>query len=311
MKCLVLGGAGFLGSHLCDGLLEEGYQVRIFEKEHVNKDNVSRFMDRIEWVEGDFINPNHIQEAVNGVDVVFHLISTTLPKSSNENTVFDISTNLIPTLHLLETSCKMKVKKIIFFSSGGTVYGIPCNIPITEDHPTNPICSYGIHKLTIEKYLQLYQHLYGLNYSIMRISNPYGERQRPNLSQGVVAVFIHKILKKDPIEIWGDGSVIRDYIHVSDVVRAAICLINYSGKYNLFNIGSGVGISLLDVIKYIEDIVEFSADISFMPARSLDVSINILDNRRALSELSWVPGVGFKEGLERTIQHYLNLKLTD
>lgn len=306
MRCLVLGGGGFLGSHLCDRLVDEGYQVRIFEKENVSKENIYHLLDRVEWMEGDFSNPKHLQDTLDGIEVVFHLVSTTLPKSSNENPVYDISTNLVPTIHLLESSRKFGVKKIIFFSSGGTVYGIPRATPIKEEHPANPICSYGIHKLAIEKYLQLYYHLYGLDYTVLRISNPYGERQRPTGSQGAVAVFINKALKMEPIEIWGDGSVVRDYLHVSDVSRAAIDTISYRGQYKIFNIGSGIGISLIDVVKAIKETYGHAIDVCFKPVRSLDVPVNILDISLALRELSWAPKVGFSRGIQRTIDYYLS-----
>lgn len=304
MRCLLLGGGGFQGSHLSDILVDSGHSVRIFEKRNASKKNVMHLLDRIEWIEGDFVVPEHLHDALNGVDVVFHLVSTTLPRSSNEDTVYDINTNLIPTLHLLEASRKLKVKKIIFFSSGGTVYGIPKSIPINEEHPTNPICSYGIQKLAIEKYLKLYHHLYDLDYAVLRISNPYGERQLPTGSQGAVAVFAYKALKNEPIEIWGDGLVTRDYVHVSDVARAAMTLLSYQGKYKIFNIGSGIGISLLDVVKVIEKIMGKKLGINFLSARALDVPINILDIGLATHELSWNPEIRFDRGLQQTIKWF-------
>src|SRR3972149_10968356 len=241
MKYLVLGGGGFIGSHVCDSLVKAGHQVRIFEKEHVSKNNIEHLISSIEWVEGDFTNETHLKEIVKGVDIIIHSIGTTHPRTSNENPVYDISSNLISTLHLLDAAKDEGVKKVIFFSSGGTVYGIPKTIPIPEDHPTEPLCSYGIQKLAIEKYLRLYHYLYGLDYAIMRIYNPYGERQRPHALQGAVAVFMNKALIGEGIEIWGDGSVTRDYLHISDVARAVSILSDYHGEYKLFNIGGGHG----------------------------------------------------------------------
>ncbi len=305
MKVLVLGGVGFIGSHVVDALLDEGYEVRIFDREGVKKDNIEHVLDRVELVKGDFTNEAHLKKVVKGIDYIVHSISTTLPKGSNENPVYDISSNLISTLHLLDAAVAEGVKKIVFFSSGGTVYGIPQTSLISEEHPTEPLASYGIQKLAIEKYLGLYRHLYGLDYGIMRISNPYGERQRPLASQGAVTVFLYKALKKEPIEIWGDGTVTRDYIYVTDVARATISILKYTGEVRLFNIGSGKGVSLLDIISEIESVTGVKPEVSFTPARPFDVPVNVLDISRADSVLGWAPSVGFNSGLGLTVD-YLN-----
>ncbi|MGC2064128.1 MAG: NAD-dependent epimerase/dehydratase family protein [Thermodesulfovibrionales bacterium] len=302
MRCLVLGGGGFLGSHACDALLGHGYHVRIFEKQYVSKENVQHLTGDVEWVEGDFTNEAHLREVVQGADCIVHAIGTTLPKDSNENPVYDISSNLISTLHLLEAAKEAGVRKIIFFSSGGTVYGIPGKIPIAEDHPTDPISSYGIQKLAIEKYLFLYHYLHGLDYAVMRISNPYGERQRPIASQGAVAVFLYHVLRNEPIEIWGDGSVTRDYLHISDVARAIPLLLKYEGKEKIFNISSGQGLSLLDLIRTFEKVIGRAIEVRFTSARPFDVPVNVLDNTRARQELAWTPQIDFEQGIKRTIE---------
>lgn len=153
MKCLVLGGGGFLGSNLCDRLLQLGYEVRVFERQYLKKYRKFHSYEKIEWLEWDFINNDDLKHAVDGCDIIYHLISTTLPKSSNDNSVYDVETNVIATLNLLNHARNASIKKIIFLSSGGTVYGIPENTPVKENHPLNPICSYGITKIAIEKYL--------------------------------------------------------------------------------------------------------------------------------------------------------------
>lgn len=303
MKYLVLGGGGFIGSHVCEILLQAGHEVRIFEKEHVSKENIEHLVSDVEWVEGDFTNETHIKEVVKGIDIVIHSIGTTHPRTSNENMVYDITSNLISTLNLLGAAKDAGVKKVIFFSSGGTVYGIPQTIPIPEDHPTEPLCSYGIQKLAIEKYLKLYYHLYGLDYAIMRISNPYGERQRPVTTQGAVTVFLNKALMDEEIEIWGDGSVTRDYLHIYDVARAVLLLSNYKGDNKLFNIGSGNGHTLLDVIRVIEKNIGHSVRVRFTPARPFDVPVSILDINRARTMLLWEPTIGFEEGIKRAMDY--------
>jgi UDP-glucose 4-epimerase len=308
MKCLVLGGGGFLGSHVCDALLKEGWHVRIFEKEWVNRENAYHFLSGVEWVEGDFTNQRHLKEIVKNVDFVIHCICTTLPPSSNENPVYDISSNVLPTIYLLEAIRNSDVKKIVFFSSGGTIYGLPKLKPIPEGHQTDPLCSYGIQKLVIEKYLGLYHHLYGLDYRIIRVSNAYGERQRPHHSQGAVTVFLYKALKGQEIEIWGDGSVVRDYVYVSDVADAVVALLKYSGKHKLFNISSGVGLSVRDLIEKIEIVTGCRTQVRLTQGRAFDVSANVLDNSLARKELHWNPLIGFEEGLKRTMAYLLGLK---
>ncbi len=307
MKALVLGGGGFLGSHVVDALLGEGYAVRIFEKESVKCDNIEHVLDKVELVEGDFTNETHLKEAVKGVDYIVHCISTTFPKGSNDNPAYDISSNLVSTLHLLDAAVAEKVKKVIFFSSGGTVYGIPEKSPIPEEHPTDPLVSYGIQKLAIEKYLKLYQHLYGLDYGIMRISNPYGERQRPLATQGAVTVFLYKALKNESIEIWGDGTVTRDYLYVTDVSRAVTKLLKYTGDTRLFNIGSGKGLSLLDIVSSIEAVIGTRLDVRYTPARPFDVPVNVLDTTRASTVLGWTPSVELSEGLALTVDYLKGL----
>lgn len=297
MNCLVLGGSGFIGAHLVKELIKEGHKVRVLGR-HIPKVTLSN----VEWYEGDFNHAELINEIMDNVDIVYHLISTTLPKTSNDDILYDLQTNVGPTIQLLETAVKKKVKKIVYFSSGGTVYGIPNMLPITEEHSTNPICAYGIHKLMEEKYLSLFHYLHNLDYAVLRISNPYGEGQSINKGQGAVGVFLNRIMNKKPIEIWGDGSVIRDYIHVSDVVNAAIKAAAYEGKKKVFNIGSGEGISLQKVVETIQFAVGYSTEITYRDSRAFDVPSNILAIANAQNELGWVPLTDFDTGITQMVQ---------
>jgi UDP-glucose 4-epimerase len=298
MKCLVLGGGGFIGSNLCHALLAIGDSVRVFE----NKADPSNgtLGQRLEWCQGDFNDREQVAQALRGCDVVYHLVSTTLPKTSNEDPIYDVQSNVVSTLQMLEEATKEGVRKMIFVSSGGTVYGIPQQTPIPETHPTNPICSYGIGKLTIEKYLHLFHALHGLDYCILRLSNPFGEHQRATGSQGAIAVFLHKALRGETIEIWGDGSVVRDYLYISNAVDALIKARTYSGQCRIFNIGSGAGHSLNDVISRIEELAGSTVRRKYLPVRAFDVPINVLDISRAAEVLEWRPAFSFEEGLRRT-----------
>lgn len=296
MNILVLGGSGFLGGHLIDGLIEAGHLVTSVD---VAKERYRNMPSEINFVEADFGNRGELVEVFESrqIDVVIHLVSTTLPSTSNIDPLFDITTNLIESVALLDLCVKFKVNKFIYFSSGGTVYGESREPLISEDHPTFPICSYGIVKLAFEKYIQMYSRLHGLKYSILRISNPYGPRQDPRKMQGAVGVFMHKMLTNDKIVIWGDGSTIRDYVYVGDVVKAALLAVN-SDKSCLLNIGSGVGLSLNELIKKLELVLGVSANVEYKAGRKFDTNRMVLDCSLAQSEIGWSATTSLDSGLK-------------
>jgi UDP-glucose 4-epimerase len=192
------------------------------------------------------------------------------------------------------------VSKVIFVSSGGTVYGIPRQIPIPETHATDPLCSYGICKLAVEKYLYLFQALHGLAYCVLRLSNPFGERQRIASAQGAVTTFLHKALNQEVIDIWGDGSVVRDYIYVGDAVQALLAAIDRRADGQVINVGSGLGQSLNDILAAIETLNSAPVRRRYTAGRPFDVPVNTLDIARAQVVLNWRPEVPFSEGLART-----------
>jgi len=299
-RCLVLGGRGFIGSHLVDALLDRGYIVRCFDRPHVTPlGNPHSANPYFTLCEGDFASEADVAEALEGCDICYHLVSTTLPKSSNADPVFDVETNVLGTVRLLTHAVKSGLKKVVFVSSGGTVYGVPAQVPIPESHPTDPVCSYGISKLAIEKYLKLFYHLHGLDYTILRIANPFGEGQRTQASQGAVAVFLGNVLCGKPVEIWGDGSVVRDYIHIADVVDALLLAIEETKGEHVFNIGAGCGHSLNEVLDAIEKITGCVAIRQYLPKRTFDVPVNVLCIERAMKKLGWSPKVDFEKGVER------------
>jgi UDP-glucose 4-epimerase len=290
-----------MGSHLCEALLVSGHEVRVLDRPD------SRYLDHAKrcganLVAGDFLNPDDIRRAISNCDVVYHLVSTTLPQTSNDNPGYDVETNVLGTLRMLDEARKGHVKKIVFASSGGTVYGVPQKIPIKENHPTEPICSYGVCKLAIEKYLHLYGTLYALDYCILRIANAYGEKQPVNETQGVIPAFLHKALRHEELIVWGDGSVMRDYTYIGDITTAFIKASNYRGKLKIFNIGTGQGHSLIHIISIIEQIIKRPLPVRYMPGRLFDIPVNILDTSRAKSHLDWQPAVGLIEGISRTFE---------
>ena len=300
MKITIFGGGGFIGSTIADCLLKDGHELRIFERPRVEPYRQFTHNERVEWLTGDFMSVHDVSNAIEGVDVVLHLISTTLPKSSNDDMVYDVESNLVPTLQLLNAMVAKGVHKIVFISSGGTIYGTPTHIPIAESHPTEPLVSYGVTKLAIEKYLLIYQHLHGIKAIILRVANPFGERQRIETAQGAVGVFLSKAMQNQPLEIWGDGTVTRDYLYISDVARAFVCAVNYDGPKSVFNISSGVGTSLNELIDMLERVLGRQVVRHYQPGRSFDVPVSILDNSLARQELGWEPKVKLEEGILRT-----------
>ena len=305
MKILIVGGGGFLGKNLAELLLSEGQAVRIFER--VGYDRLQfRQHQEIEWNFGDYANGDDISAALQNVEVVYLFASTTTPKTSNDNFSYDIESNLVATVSFLEIASRHEIRKIIFPSSGGTVYGIPGNTPIVETHPNHPICSYGINKLAIEKYLALFKRQHGLDYTVLRISNPYGPYQSVNSEQGVVANFLHKVINNEEIEIWGDGSVVRDYVYVADVARALLQASGNNSGQRIFNIGSGLGYDLNEILLHIEQIAGKKARRRYVAGRLLDVPINILDIGMARQLLDWTPSYTLHEGLEATANWLYN-----
>jgi len=302
MRCVIFGGGGFIGSAIADRLLLDGHAVRIFERPRVEPYRKFKAGEQVEWITGDFLGMHDVGEAVDGADVVLHLVSTTLPKSSNDDPIYDVQSNVVGTLQLLQAMVSHNVRKIVFISSGGTVYGIPKYLPIDESHPTDPLVSYGITKLAVEKYLYLYEHMHGIKAITLRVANPYGDRQRVETSQGAVGVFLHRALTGTPIEIWGDGSVTRDYIHISDVVEAFVRALDYSGTKSVFNISSGTGTSLNELIGMLENVLGKPIEHRYLSARPFDVPVSVLSNDLARAELQWSPVVSMQDGLARTAE---------
>jgi UDP-glucose 4-epimerase len=300
MKCVIFGGGGFIGSAVADRLLRDGHALRIFEQPRIRHFREFVLDEAVEWVTGDFTNTHDVCNAIDGMDVVLHLVSATLPKTSNDDPVNDVQSNLISTLQMLKVMVVRNVRKIIFISSGGTVYGSPAYLPIDELHPTNPYVSYGITKLAIEKYLLMFEKYYGIKTVILRVANPFGERQRPEVAQGAVGVFLHRAIRQQPIEIWGDGSVVRDYIYISDVAEAFVRALEYSGPKSVFNIGSGIGTELNELIRIIEGVLGKHIERHYLPGRPFDVPVSILSNVLARQELKWTPQVSLRDGIART-----------
>lgn len=303
MNVLVLGGNGFIGSHLVDDLLRTGHSVRVLDR---FPEKFRTPLHNVDYRTGNFGDAFAVAEALQGIDIVYHLVSTTVPGTSNLNPIADINDNLVATIVLLDQMVKMGIKRIVYLSSGGTVYGKPQKVPIPEEHPLDPICSYGVVKVAIEKYLNMYQELYGLRPLIIRPSNPFGPRQGHGGVQGVIATFIAKVFHDQPITVWGDGSVVRDYMYVTDLVRLCV-LAGEETNTGVFNAGSGAGVSISKIIDLLKDVTGKQPVVLFEPGRAFDVKEMVLDINNTKKIIGWHPVVDFYDGLMKHWNWYSSL----
>jgi UDP-glucose 4-epimerase len=299
-RCVVLGGAGFLGMNLCRDLVGKVKHLRAVGR----RSRPDGLPDDVEWIQGDFADAQAVAGAVAGCDVVFHLINASTPASANSNMVADVQNNVLCSLALLQACRNASVRRLVFVSSGGTIYGIPSVLPTPEDAPTSPITAYGISKLSIEKYLYLYEFAYGLSYRVLRVANPFGPYQTAAKGQGVIAAFMQSTLLGCPIEIWGDGTIVRDYIYVDDVSRALIAAATHEGADRVFNVGSGKGKSLIEIVSTIEQALGRPIEVRFREGRKVDVPVSILDIHRAAVGLSWTPEADFEAAIATTLAWY-------
>lgn len=299
-RCLMVGGGGFIGTNLAKALQENGLYVRVF-----SRSKPSVMPAGVEWIRGDVSDASLLLSSMMGCDLVIHLAGGSTPGGSNLDKVSDLKSSLIPTIQLLEACRACEVSKVIFASSGGTVYGPSASTPIPETCDQDPISAYGIAKLAGEKYFNLFHHLYGLDYSILRIANPYGPHQVAAKNQGVISAFLHNVRASKPLQTWGDGNVVRDYLYIDDLVQAFMAAISYQGSERIFNIGSGHGASINQIVEIIERTCEGFPGVEYLPARKVDVPVNVLDISRARSELGWNPAINLSEGIGR-YWHWLN-----
>ncbi|MFB0536469.1 MAG: NAD-dependent epimerase/dehydratase family protein [Anaerolineae bacterium] len=298
MKAFVIGGNGFIGSHLVDALLTSGWSVTVLD---VNRRQFDPIPSGVRFIRGDISQYFLAREYAIGADIVFHLAWPGTPETSIRNPIADIESGLIPSVRLLE-SCRIEgIKRMVFLSSGGTVYGISEKLPIAVDHPKNPVTSYGITKLAVEGYLGMYSHLHGLDYAVLRPSVPFGPRQNPLGYQGAPTVFLYRVAYGLPITIWGDGEITRDYFYVEDLVRAMIAAATYPlGAQRVFNVGGKEAISLNRLLQEVESVVGRSAKVHYTEPRPFDAPHIKLDTRLTEKYLRWKPQYSLTEGLVKT-----------
>jgi UDP-glucose 4-epimerase len=299
-NCIIFGGNGFIGSHLAESLVNRGYAVTIFDKFQSGTGNLSDILDEIEIISGDFLNRDAVSGALEGMDLLFHYISSTNPATSIADPVFDIESNIAGSVQLFQAAVKAGVRKVIFPSSGGTIYGKTGGEPIRESCPLNPVNPYAISKLAVERYLDYFFQSSGLEYLILRYSNPYGERQNPYAKQGVIPIFLNKIKNNERPVIYGDGSAIRDYIYIKDAIDATVAVVTGTTRERVFNIGSGQETSLNQLIDIMSEVTGKVCLPEYVNDEGVYLSKFVLDISRIKQETGWQPAVPLKDGIART-----------
>ncbi|MBK5275240.1 MAG: GDP-mannose 4,6-dehydratase [Desulfuromonadales bacterium] len=307
--CCVIGGNGFIGSYLVPLLIASGRIVTVVDRAPFSTINL---IENMRYVQADYNDEKFLLRILIDVDEVIDLAYATVPKTSFDDPVNDILTNLPPMVKLLEVACSIGLNKVVLVSSGGTVYGRAQELPLKEDHPTNPISPYGITKLAIEKYAFMYHELKSLPVLCVRPGNAYGARQRPFSGQGFVATAIASILQRKVLNLFGPTGTIRDYIHVEDIANGILAALQYGKTGSCYNIGTGIGMSnkdILDALLPAATSAGFDISVSILPPRNFDVPVNILDSTKLKNETGWEPKVAFEEGIKKTWEWYFEAGL--
>lgn len=308
MKILVTGGAGFIGSHIVDAYIAEGHEVSVLDdlssgkKKDIHKD--------AEFHQGNITNRAWVAEVVDRVkpDIINHHAAQMSVRKSVEDPVFDANVNVIGLLNLLEAARINTVKKIIFASSGGAVYGDARQIPTPDDYiPAEPLSPYGITKFVSEHYLRFYHQTYNIPYVALRYANVYGPRQNPHGEAGVIAIFVKKLLSGEPPVINGDGKQTRDYVYVGDVVEANAQAAK-TAYIGTCNIGTGKETNVLEIVGELKNILKTSTEAVHGPAKPGEQRRSCLGVSRAKETLDWKPKTALKEGLQKTIKFFENEK---
>jgi UDP-glucose 4-epimerase len=298
----IYGATGFIGRHVVRHLLSVGSTIRVVSRRipaHMHQDlEGCRDVREI-----DLKDRFHIADSLEGVDIAIQMISSSSPGFGNAHIIEDIHDNILPHVAFVEECVRNGVRRLIFLSSGGTVYGHPISVPIAETHPTEPINSHGLTKLVVEKYLRLYEAMSSLECVVLRLANPYGPGQMLRKGQGLIPALLTCLRNQQPVRIFGDGSAERDYVYIDDVCEAIACAVTVPDLRGItLNIGSGEGRSVTDIVGAIETILGRSVDRISVPARPADVQRNVLDITLARERLGWEPRVSFSHGLRRTLR---------
>lgn len=310
-KIVVLGANGFIGQHLTKALAaDDTNEIVAFDRFSEYQDgNEHPFtqLANVEVVAGNFFNRDEVAAVLDGTAYVFHFISSTNPATSNSDPFIDIDTNVRSTVELLQLCVDHQVKKVIFPSSGGTVYGDIDSVAINEQTVPAPRSPYGIGKLTIEHYLRYFKFTSGLDYIIYRVANPYGPGQNIFGKQGVIPIFMHKFLVHEPLTIYGDGSMVRDYIYIDDLIKMMVGSYKSDNKHPVYNLGSGTGESVNQIVDAIEKCTGSIADKTYLDTPPTYIHRSVLDIQQFVNEFGLQPEVSLEEGIARTWDYVKNI----
>ena len=300
MRYLVTGGAGFLGSHLIEALLQRGHSVVCLDNYSTGKrENIQRFANQIQVFSGDLLDTKIIQSLIREVDAIYHLGAQISVSRSVREPLYDASVNINGMLNLLQAACKAEISRVVFTSTGGAIYGEPSTLPVPESTLEEPESPYGISKLTGERYLLWYFRQYGLSYGIIRPANIFGPRQDPLGEAGVISIFLERLRSNRALHIFGDGRDTRDYVYVDDIVE--LCIRAMETPVNeTFNGGTGQQTSVLDLISVIETVTGLTANKQFDPPRAGDIHNIALDSTKARRLLGWDPKTDMLTGIKKT-----------
>jgi UDP-glucose 4-epimerase len=298
MDVLVIGGCGFIGSHVVDLLRSKGHNVRVATRNIKNVTEGTVYVPR--WVDIETGCADLCFDALDGINVVIHLGSSTIPATSNQDPLADINDNLASTVNLLKLMRIKGIKNLVYMSSGGAVYGSSMAGGSDEKDRLEPQSSYGIIKVAIENYITMEMKLNGLYATILRPSNPYGPRQKAG-AQGIIGNFLWNIANDNMCEIWGDGNIIRDFIYVEDVAKACLYAIkNSEFRRAILNISSGEGHRINDLLPIIGKVVNKPVTFVYHEGRNFDIRRVVLDNNKAGASLDWRPTIGLEDGIRKT-----------
>lgn len=299
-KVLIMGANGFIGKNLAKALNKLHIQTYGYDYLKTPNSDIAKYYTK--YFSGDFVKTENLQNALEDIDVVYQLIYIGSPSHSTQNVSLDIQNNVLPNIALLDIIKRMEKKpKLVFASSGGAVYGSLKDEVAGVDHETNPVSSYGVIKLTIEKYIQIYHRFYNIEYTIARIANPYGMHQNLTNGVGLITRCFKSILNNETLNIWGDGSYVRDYIHIDDLTSALVKIgDNDHVNQKILNIGSGKGYDINQIIEIIQKTIKETINCQYIKQRNHDVDKNILNIMETSKLLDWYPQFSIEEG----IKHY-------
>jgi len=306
LKILVTGGAGFIGSHIVDALIEKGHKVVVLDD--LSSGSVKNLPRKIRFIKLD-VRSNNLGTLFleENFDAVYHLAAQMDVRKSVADPKFDASVNIIGGLNLLECCAKYDVKKVIFASTGGAIYGEQDYFPADEKHPLRPLSPYGVAKLSFEQYLFYYKEIYGIDYISLRFANIYGPRQNPHGEAGVVAIFTTKFLNGEEPVINGDGKQTRDYVYVGDIVDANIRALDYPGT-GIFNLGTGIESDVNILFRQLRDLTGTECEEVHGPAKKGEQLRSVLDNALAKDVLGWEPKISLEQGLRETVEYFKKQK---